>query len=313
MGLKLLNGTRKPAYDAYKLPIWVSGSGAQATVYGQVRPAVNGAAETVQIQRAASAGAAFQTVATAPVTSANGTFTASVPNSGGIWRLRWGALTSRQATGRGQVRHALFVALALVAALAVAAPARADLEIGMEDEGLILSNQHLAPDAVNAWRAMGVDVVRIHARWWEIAPDRNGRRAPSGFNAANHNDPRYSWANLDNAVRMVRDAGMRVMLTITGPGPTWTSSQPSKRNPRWMPSTKAYGVLARGRDALQGPGRSLPDLERTQPAGLAAAAVGLRQSPAQLQAGLTARLSRARARGGAADPRGRLGRRDRRG
>jgi hypothetical protein len=97
MGLKLLNGTRKAAYDAYKLPIWVSGSGAQATVYGQVRPAVNGAAEVVQIQRAASAGAAFATVATAPVTSANGTFTASVPNSGGIWRLRWGALTSRQA------------------------------------------------------------------------------------------------------------------------------------------------------------------------------------------------------------------------
>jgi hypothetical protein len=97
MGLKLLNGTRKPAYDAYKLPIWVSGKGAQATVYGQLRPAVNGAAETVEIQRAAAAGAAFQTVTTVPVTSANGTFTASVPNSGGIWRLRWGGLTSRQA------------------------------------------------------------------------------------------------------------------------------------------------------------------------------------------------------------------------
>ena len=53
---------------------------------------------------------------------------------------------------------------------------------------------------------MGVDVVRIHARWWEIAPERNARRAPSGFNASNHNDPRYSWANLDNAVRMVREA-----------------------------------------------------------------------------------------------------------
>ena len=253
MGLKLLNGTRKPAYDAYKLPIWVSGSGAKVTVYGQVRPAdQRRGCRSFEIQRAASAGAAFETVATAPVTSANGTFTASVPNSGGIWRLRWNGADVATGTGRGQVRHALLIALALVAALAVAAPARADLEIGMEDEGLILSNQHLAPDAVNAWRAMGVDVVRIHARWWEIAPDRNGRRAPSGFNAANHNDPRYSWANLDNAVRMVRDTGMRVMLTITGPGPTWTSSQPSKRNPRWKPSTKAYArVLARGRDALQ--------------------------------------------------------------
>ena len=72
-------------------------------------------------------------------------------------------------------------------------------------------------------------------------------------------------------------------------------------------------VLTRRRGALQGPGRPLPDLERAQPAGLAAAAVGLRQPAAQLQAGLAARLPRARARGRAADPGGRPGRRDRRG
>ena len=31
------------------------------------------------------------------MTSANGTFTAQVPNSGGLWRLSWNGLTSRQA------------------------------------------------------------------------------------------------------------------------------------------------------------------------------------------------------------------------
>lgn len=97
MGLKLLTGAAKPAYIAYRLPIWVSGKGAEATVYGQVRPAVNGTPQSVEIQRAASAGAAFETVTTASVTSANGTFTAPVPNTGGIWRLRWNGLTSRQA------------------------------------------------------------------------------------------------------------------------------------------------------------------------------------------------------------------------
>ena len=98
MGLKLLNGAVKPAYGAYRLPIWVSGTGTEATVYGQVRPAANGTPQTVEIQRAAGAGAAFQTVTTAPVISVNGTFTATVPNSGGIWRLRWNGLSSRQAT-----------------------------------------------------------------------------------------------------------------------------------------------------------------------------------------------------------------------
>ena len=82
---------------AYKLPIWVSGKGAHVTVYGQVRPADNGTAQTVDIQVAPRAGAAFKTVQTVPVTSANGIFTASVPNSGGLWRLTWNGITSRQA------------------------------------------------------------------------------------------------------------------------------------------------------------------------------------------------------------------------
>jgi hypothetical protein len=98
MGLRLLTGAPKPAYAAYKLPIWVSGKRADVTVYGQVRPAANGTAQTVDVQVASGAGAAFQTVQSVPVTSANGTFTAKVPNSGALWRLSWNGLTSRQAT-----------------------------------------------------------------------------------------------------------------------------------------------------------------------------------------------------------------------
>ena len=65
MGLRLFDAARaKPAYDAYKLPIWVSGKGANVTVYGQLRPADNGTAQSVDIQNAASAGAAFKTVQT---------------------------------------------------------------------------------------------------------------------------------------------------------------------------------------------------------------------------------------------------------
>ena len=98
MGLRLFSGgARKPAYDAYKLPIWVARTGSNVTVYGQARPADPGAALQVDVQNAASAGASFQTVATVPVTSANGTFTVELPNTGGLWRLRWNGLTSRQA------------------------------------------------------------------------------------------------------------------------------------------------------------------------------------------------------------------------
>jgi hypothetical protein len=144
------------------------------------------------------------------------------------------------------MRRAFVLLLAAVALAAAAAPAgAADFEVGMEDEGLLLSNQDLAPDAVGAWRAMGVDVVRIHARWWEIAPDITSSREPSGFDASDHTDTAYRWDALDRAVAMVRLAGMRPMLTITGPGPLWTSSEPRKRNRLWKPKPSAYADFSR--------------------------------------------------------------------
>ncbi|HEY6890894.1 MAG TPA: hypothetical protein VI300_24035, partial [Solirubrobacter sp.] len=79
------------------------------------------------------------------------------------------------------MRRAL-VLLALLAAMlgVVAAPARAaDFELGMEDEGLLLNNPQLAVFAVDDWSKLGVDVVRIHARWWEIAPQTGAVRKPS--------------------------------------------------------------------------------------------------------------------------------------
>ncbi len=145
------------------------------------------------------------------------------------------------------MRRRLGLLLATTAALcAAAAPAHAaTFEVGMEDEGLLLSNPHLAPAAVLAWQAMGVDVVRIHARWWEIAPARTATRAPSGFNANNPNDPQYNWVALDNAITQIRNAGMRPMVTITGPGPLWTSGDTRKRNPLWKPKSSAYASFAR--------------------------------------------------------------------
>jgi hypothetical protein len=98
MGLRLFSGgARKPSYDAYKLPIWVAKKGANVTVYGQARPADAGVAGTVDVQNAAAGSSSFKTVATVPVTSANGTFTADLPDTGGTWRLSWNGITSRQA------------------------------------------------------------------------------------------------------------------------------------------------------------------------------------------------------------------------
>ena len=49
----------------------------------------------------------------------------------------------------------------------------------------------------------GVDVVRLFALWSRIEGKGGG----------------YSWHSLDQAVQRVRGAGLKVMLTVSGPGP----------------------------------------------------------------------------------------------
>jgi hypothetical protein len=133
------------------------------------------------------------------------------------------------------LRLALVLALAL---LALAAPARAaSLEVGLEDERLVLGGD---ASAVAQWPALGVDVVRIHAQWGSIAPAVR----PAGFVASDPASRGYDWSTLDRAVALIRANGMRVALTVTGPGPLWTSSEPRKRNPRWLPSPAAFGAFA---------------------------------------------------------------------
>ena len=96
-GLRFIDGRPKPAYDAYKLPIWVSGRGSRLRVYGQVRPAPDATAQAVQIQVRPPSGGAFATVKTVTVRSRRGQFLVRVPKRAGVWRLAWGGLVSREA------------------------------------------------------------------------------------------------------------------------------------------------------------------------------------------------------------------------
>jgi hypothetical protein len=145
-----------------------------------------------------------------------------------------------------RARLVLACALALVLCGPVAAAlASRDLEVGMEDERLLLSQPGQAPAAVAAMAGAGVDVVRIHARWIDVSPGQNARHRPRGFDPGNERSRRYNWATLDQAVNLVRGAGMRVMLSVTGPGPLWTSRNPRLHNPRYKPDPALFGKFAR--------------------------------------------------------------------
>jgi hypothetical protein len=125
--------------------------------------------------------------------------------------------------------------------LALAAPAQASKpEIGIADDRILMPGGPVADRAVAEWSAMGVDTVRVFALWSRIAPARK----PRGFRPANPNDPHYLWFYLDNAIDRVRAAGMTVTLTVTGPGPPWTSKAPGRRQGAWKPRPAAFAAFA---------------------------------------------------------------------
>jgi hypothetical protein len=84
-GIEFQNGTPKPSYDAYRLPIWVTRKRSRSSIWLWVRP--NGRkSQTVQIQR--NTGAGFQTVGT-KTTNSHGFATVSESGTKGTWRIAW--------------------------------------------------------------------------------------------------------------------------------------------------------------------------------------------------------------------------------
>jgi hypothetical protein len=141
----------------------------------------------------------------------------------------------------GALAIALCASLAPVGSVAHAA---SDTQIGIADDPLLFDHPDQASTAVAAWRAFGIDVVRIRARWGTIAPALAAHRPPAGFRAGDPGDPRYNWSRLDQAIGLVRSQGLGVILQITGPGPVWASVSPRRGNPRWKPDRRAFAQFA---------------------------------------------------------------------
>jgi hypothetical protein len=136
----------------------------------------------------------------------------------------------------------LRLALAVLLAFAIGAGTAhaAGPEVGVTDDRLLLEGGADPDRVVGEWRANGVDVVRIFALWSRIAPAHE----PAGFDGANQHSPGYQWGTLDEAIRRVRGQGLKVMLTVSGPGPVWTSRSPGRGNPRYKPDPAEYADFA---------------------------------------------------------------------
>ena len=171
--------------------------------------------------------------------------------------------------------------LALLCSLVLPAVASARSEVFLRGFADDAAFRHL-PDgqrhlALENARSAGSAFVRLGLGWSFVAPE--GRRKPSRFDARNPADPRYRWLELDRALREVRAAGLRPVLTVYA-APRWAEGRDRPRRRTnftrpgvWRPNPSELAAFltaasrrysGRFRDPGGPPGTFLPPVRRWQ-------------------------------------------------
>jgi hypothetical protein len=88
-GLKFFGGRAKPAFAAYRLPIWVVRRPRYLVVFGNVRPADPAVGQRVRVQNRRPGERRFRTIRSVTVSNPHGYFRTKVSRRRGRWRLLW--------------------------------------------------------------------------------------------------------------------------------------------------------------------------------------------------------------------------------
>jgi hypothetical protein len=142
----------------------------------------------------------------------------------------------------------LLVATAALALPSVASASSTQLTLLQDDRELLGLTGEDPAGAMAEIRALGVDIIRTNVIYGKIYRRPNDRRKPRGFRTSDPSSSLYDWALTDRLINLAKANGMRVLVTITGPGPVFSSSQPSRCRGRgpciWKPKPSEFGGFA---------------------------------------------------------------------
>jgi hypothetical protein len=147
------------------------------------------------------------------------------------------------------IRRILAVGGAL--AVALVAPAGAQAARGqqtiIEDSTQVLS---LGPDArdraLDNFKALGADIVKVRVEWRDIAPDPSSRRKPEFDATEPAAYPPNVWDSLDLAVQGIVARGMKPFLMVGPPAPDWATAAAAKKYVGvWKADPVEYGQFVR--------------------------------------------------------------------
>jgi hypothetical protein len=121
----------------------------------------------------------------------------------------------------------LLLPLALIASVALAAPAAANRNqesIFQDDGALQESGVDAQKKALEQIKALGADTVHVLVGWRKVAPDPTSRTKPDGFDASDPSTyPNGTFDSLDTLVREAAKRNLDVLFTPTSSIPDWAS------------------------------------------------------------------------------------------
>jgi hypothetical protein len=129
----------------------------------------------------------------------------------------------------------VFAALLVSAVAAIAAaPASAahDARFGVQDDAWLMHGPGTLQSRIATLQRLGVNVVRLTLRWYDVAPSRPAApRDPT--------DPAYQWEPYATTLGALHSAGITPLVTLWG-APSWANGG---HPPAWLPSS-GFGDFA---------------------------------------------------------------------
>ena len=139
----------------------------------------------------------------------------------------------RPCVGTSTTKSLRLVACTLaVAAAALMAPGAAvagtnQLSLIQDDRELLGFAPHDPGAAMSEIAELGVDIVRTNTIYNKVYRKPRERTKPAGFDASDPDSPEYDWSRTDRLVTEARANGLQILMTVTGPGPHFTTGKPN--------------------------------------------------------------------------------------
>lgn len=131
------------------------------------------------------------------------------------------------------------LALALACLFALPAPADAarGMRVAVQDDSTLIfrAGEYISLDTTyDRMRAMKTTLVRMNMLWGYTvtASQRKLKRKPRHV--------AYDWQPYDRAIANARQRGMKVLLTLTGPGPAWATPKNRLSKGYFKPSVRQF-------------------------------------------------------------------------